>query len=144
MRLLRSCENKELKFRCSIEPLPPAPSSGDGCCDGDACPQREPSPACQWAAEGLQGTVPLGPHGADRGCHCCKRYQIFLHLMNLLNYLLVRITQAEFSGACTWDRPGLSIAVTSQTKLRYPEVWDMKRYPRDISYPKGQKLIHRI
>ena len=93
--------------------------------------------------------------------------------MNSLHCLLVHIIQAEFSltpaafciACCilwtgdvwTWDRSGLSIAVTSQTKSRYSKIWqdnpgiylhilghlfksrdmkrysslDLKRYPRD-------------
>ena len=36
---------RELKFRGIFEPPPPSLSSGDGSCDGDVRPVREPSPA---------------------------------------------------------------------------------------------------
>ena len=82
---------RELEFRRSFEPPPPAQpqSSGDGRGYDHVRHLRGRSPAL--VVEGLPGR-------AQRSC-CSKRQKIFLHfkLRNSLNCLLVHIIQAEFA-----------------------------------------------
>ena len=57
---------RDLKFRWSIKPLPPAPSSGDGRDDGDVRPQQQPSPAGTAEGAAEEGARRGGDHPSQQ------------------------------------------------------------------------------
>ena len=88
----------ELKFRSSIQPPLPAPSSSHGRCDGDVRPQQEPPPsrAAEGAAwEGSGGDSP--PRGGLTACEEGQRRQETINLL-ALDELVALFARAHHSG----------------------------------------------
>ena len=84
---------RELKFRRSIEPLPPTQNRGDGgdYHDGNVRPKRQPSPT--WAARGEAGRAPLPQRPLAAG----EEGQPLQEQMNLLS-LDERVARQHYSG----------------------------------------------
>ena len=90
---------RELKFRRSIEPSPPATSSGDGRCDGHVRPLREPFPTRAAEGAAVEGAAevtppPRGSLAAEVGPR--RQESINLLALNELVVLFDRVQCASF------------------------------------------------